>query len=533
MQLVLHAPFGARINRAWGLALRKRFCRHLQLRAAGRGHRRRHRDLARDRSTRSRCEIVFRFLHPRRTVEDVLAQALLDAPMFTARWRWNATRALAVLRFWAGARCRRRSSACARTTCWPRSFPTRSPAGEPRRRSQIPDHPLVNETIHDCLHEAMDLDGAPRSCSARSARGECGSSRVDTPEPSPFSHEILNAKPVRLPGRRAARGAPGARRGDAADAARGSPPAWPGSTARPSREVAAEAWPDVRDADELHDALLELGLLPEELGEGAGWAPLLDGLVAAHRASRLRAGGRTFWIAAERVRLALAAPIGDAGARFLDPPLAPLAAERAAPGPDEVAVRIVRGWVPRLGPLTAESLARRIGLATDGVVQALLALEGDGLVLRGRFLEDVPWSAEAPHFCERTLLSRIHRLTVGRLRKEIEPVSTADLIRFLLRWQHLVPGDAAARRPRAGRARRSAAGLPRRGLCLGVRPARRTARRLPAGAARRALPLRRGRLGSPLGDGARSERRAWGGRRLGPASWTTPPAAGRRRAPPP
>jgi ATP-dependent Lhr-like helicase len=213
-------------------------------------------------------------------------------------------------------------------------------------------------------------------------------------------------------------------------------------------EVSADVWPDVRDAEELHDALLELGLVPEGAGDGAGWTSGFEELVAAGRAARLRVEGRTFWVAAERVGLAGAAPL--AGVRRLEPDLSPLASERFPARPDDAALEIVRGWVPHLGPHTAASLAGRLGLAAEDVAAALLALEAEGRVLRGRFLEHGDASArpepagaraaEAIDFCERTVLARIHRSTVSRLRREIEPVTTADLLRFLLRWQHVAPG---------------------------------------------------------------------------------------------
>jgi ATP-dependent helicase Lhr and Lhr-like helicase len=438
MQLVVHAPLGARTNRALGLALRKRFCRtfdfELQAAATDEGVL-----LSLGPQHSFPLETIFGFV-TEGTVEEVLRQAVLQAPMFGVRWRWAATRALAIPRVWKGKRMPPPLSRMRADDLLAAVFPAQVACQDnaPPGPIEVPDHPLVEEALRDCLTEAMDAPGL-RELLGEVARGEVRLLAVDTREPSPLAHEILGGKPwsylddAPLEERRARMVA--VRRAlpeDAASLARLDPAA--------IEEVSAEVWPDVRDPDELHDALLELGLLPEGAGEGAGWAPLLDALAAAGRASRLRTAGRTFWIAAERTRLALAAPVASPGARLLDPPLSPLRSEPAPSGPDEATVRIVGGWVARIGPFTPGSLAERIGLDVGAVAQALLAVEAEGRVLRGRFLEGAPWSADAPHFCERTVLSRIHRITLGRLRREIEPVTTADLVRFLLRWQHLAPG---------------------------------------------------------------------------------------------
>jgi ATP-dependent Lhr-like helicase len=124
----------------------------------------------------------------------------------------------------------------------------------------------------------------------------------------------------------------------------------------------------------------------------------------------------------------------------LDPELSPLSSEKVPEDDDAAALAVVRGWVPRVGPFTAAGLAARIGLLAERAAAALVRLEGEGLVLRGRFLADAAWSQEAPHWCERSVLARIHRLTLARLRREIEPASAADLLRFLARWQHVAPG---------------------------------------------------------------------------------------------
>jgi ATP-dependent Lhr-like helicase len=432
MQLVLHAPLGARLNRALGLALRKRFCRtfdfELQAAATDEGVL-----LSLGPQHSFPLETIFSFV-TEGTVDEVLRQAVLQAPMFGVRWRWAATRALFIPRVWKGKRLPPALARMRSDDLLAAVFPAQVACQDnaPPGPIEVPDHPLVEEALRDCLTEAMDAPGL-RALLGEVGRGEVRLLAVDTREPSPLAHEILGGKPwsylddAPLEERRARMVA--IRRTlpeDASQLARLDPAA--------IAEVSADVWPDVRDADELHDALLELGLVPEGLGEGAGWAGWLDALVQAGRAARLAAGGRRSWVAAERVGLALAAPLP--GVRHLEPPLAPLAVERLPADAGEAAARIARGWVPHLGPHTAASLGERLGLAEEDAAIALGALEADGLVLRGRFLEDVP----GPHFCERTVLARIHRATLGRLRREIEPVSTADLVRFLLRWQHLAPG---------------------------------------------------------------------------------------------
>jgi ATP-dependent Lhr-like helicase len=200
-------------------------------------------------------------------------------------------------------------------------------------------------------------------------------------------------------------------------------------------EVSSQVWPDVRDPDELHDVLLDLGVLPAR--DGAAWEPFLEALVRDGRAARARRRGGEAWVAAERVGLVTAL---DRDLR-LDPPLAPLASERVPDSAEEAATAALRGWMARLGPTTAALLADRLSLPASLVRDALLQLELQGLVLRGRFLADAPHAADAPHWCERHVLARIHRLTLGRLRREIEPVGVADLIRFLTRWQHALAGQ--------------------------------------------------------------------------------------------
>ena len=433
MQLVLHAPFGARINRAWGLALRKRFCRsfNLELQAAATD------DgivisLAEQHSFP--LEAVFRFLAVP-TVEDVLTQAMLAAPMFTARWRWNGSRALAVLRFSGGRKVpapiqRMRSDDLLAAVFPDQAACPENLSGEIR----IPDHPLVNETIRDCLHEAMDLEGL-RGVIARIQSGEIHTYAVETPEPSPFSHEILNANPFAylddapLEERRA-------RAVQMRRTLRDEMGEVGALDAAAIERVGEEAWPLVRDAEELHDALLTLVLVPAV----PAWEPWFAEIARQRRATTLQGESAVLWVAAERLPAARALL---PGAR-LEPPLT--TGPDARPDVPEwdregAATEVLRGWLESTGPATASELASRLSIDLATIETGLVRLDSEGQSLRGRFRPagmrpngDLEW-------CNRRLLARIHRLTIGRLRREIEPVTSAEFLRFLFRWQHLAPGS--------------------------------------------------------------------------------------------
>jgi len=395
MQLVVHAPFGSRINRGWGLALRKRFCRsfNFELQAAATDN-----GLVLSLSDQHSfpLDIVFEYLNPR-TVKDVLTQALLDAPMFGARWKWNAGRALAVPRFTGGRKVpppiqRMRADDLLASVFPDQAACAENLAGEIR----IPDHPLVNETIDNCLREAMDLDGLIEVLQ-RIEDGSIRTIAVDTPEPSPFCHEILNSNPYAF-----LDGAPlEERRTRAVQLRRVLPSADAASLGAldPAAiaQVASEAWPVVRDADELHDALLSLIMLPPV----AEWREFYGTLQRTGRATVVSLQ----WVATERLdRLA----------------------DTAA---------ILRGWADSIGPFTPAGLAARLALSLEDVNIALAQLESEGQILRGNFTK-----ADAGEFCHRRILARIHHLTLGKLRREIEPVSSADFMRFLCRWQHLSTG---------------------------------------------------------------------------------------------
>ncbi|HSB16235.1 MAG TPA: DEAD/DEAH box helicase [Bryobacteraceae bacterium] len=429
MQLVIHAPFGSRINRAWGLALRKRFCRsfNIELQAAATDN-----GIVISLSEQHSfpLEIVFVFLKPE-NVAYVLTQAMLAAPLFTARWRWNASRALAILRFAGGRKVPPPIQRMRAEDLIAAVFPDQAACAENLDGDiRIPDHPLVTETVRDCLHEAMDVDGL-RAVIAAMESGEIRTLARDTPEPSPFSHEILNTNPYAylddapLEERRAR--AVQVRRTIRADVMDGVGDLDPAAIA----EVAEDSWPSVRDADELHDALLTLVTVPPS----AEWEPHFGALVAAHRATTLETGGRPFWVAAERIDLALAVH-SDGG---LAPWIETVLPSSPIPGTvEECVAAILRGWLESCGPVTAFGLSGRLAMPLDLVTSGLLRLEAEGQVLRGRFTPDLP-NGEL-EWCNRRVLARIHRLTLGKLRREIQPASTSEFMRFLCRWQHILPG---------------------------------------------------------------------------------------------
>jgi ATP-dependent helicase Lhr and Lhr-like helicase len=386
-------------------------------------------------------EIVFEFLRPA-TVEEVLTQALLPAPMFTARWRWNAARALTIPRYSGGRKTPPPLQRMRADDLMAAVFPDQAACPENLSGEvRVPDHPLVRETIANCLHEAMDLSGLQRLLGGLH-EGAIGTVAIDTPEPSPFSHEILNANPYAylddapLEERRAR--AVAMRRTLPEDYAEGAG----ALDSEAIAQVAAEAWPPMRDADELHEALLGFGVMPEEESptsllvsepRPSGSVAFFEQLVADHRATSLRLGERVFWVAAERVELVK--QVYPNGA--FDPALDPPPGVRPTPEtPERCAAEILRGWFECSGPKRAADFERELALPRGLVDQALAQLEAEGQILRGKFTPgagDLEW-------CHRRLLARIHRLTIGRLRREIEPVSTAAFFAFLNRWQHLAPG---------------------------------------------------------------------------------------------
>jgi ATP-dependent Lhr-like helicase len=435
MQLVIHSPFGARLNRAWGLALRKRFCRsfNFELQSAATDD-----AIVLSLGTQHSfpLEEVFRYLNSK-TVREILVQALLDAPMFPIRWRWNASRSLALPRNRGGkkipAPLQRMESENLLAAVFPDQLACLENIAGDR---EVPDHPLVKQTIDDCLTEAMDIDGL-EALLRRIEGGEVRCLARDLPEPSPLAHEILNARPYAFldnaPLEERRTQAVYTRRAGDSPANEGLGILDPAAIDR----VCAEAWPTAANADELHDVLLLLGMLTEEEAKRshANAPELLEILAGQKRAGRFTwkpgAPGR-FWTAAERLPL-VRAVYPDL---TIEPPISPpeSAAQKVWERGDALR-ELVRGRMEVIGPITAPALATFFDLPQTGIDGALLALEAEGFVLRGKFRPD----ATGVERCDRRLLARIHRLTINRLRAEIQPVSMSDFQRFLLAWQHVAP----------------------------------------------------------------------------------------------
>ena len=433
MQLIIHAPFGGRINKAWGLALRKRFCRsfnfELQAAATDNGL---NISLAEQHSFP--LADVFHFLHTA-TVQEVLEQAVLPAPMFGSRWRWDATRSLALPRFRGGQRVPLHIQRLQSDDLLAAVFPDAAACPENLSGDiEIPNHPLIREVMKDVLTEAMDIDGL-RAILGRIQDGAIQCVAVDTPIPSVFSHEILNANPYAY-----LDDAPlEERRARAVELRRTLPESILSEVGRldPAaiEEVQRDAWPDVRDADELHDALQTLCALPGGVGE---WETLFEELVARRRAVRASHGDCTYWVASERVRMFLQ---NFPDARFdPEPPHVDVADVPA----EQALVMLVQGWMSHIGPTTSAELGDRLGLAEAEIEGAMLRLEAGGAVLRGSFRAGAKPPGSQNQWCDRRLLARIHRLTLGRLRREIAPVTAAQFMSWLLKWQHVAPGSQAA-----------------------------------------------------------------------------------------
>jgi ATP-dependent Lhr-like helicase len=404
MQLVVHSPFGSRINRAWGLALRKRFCRkfNFELQAAATED-----NIVLSLTTAHSFELaeVARYLHAD-TVRPLLIQAVLDAPMFATRWRWVAGVALALPRFRGGKKVPPQLARMEAEDLIAAVFPDQLACGENVAGDlEVPDHPLTNQAIADCLYDAMDIEGLERLL----ARIESGDIRVvahDLTQPSPLALEVLSARPYAY-----LDDAPlEERRTQAVMARRWLAPENAAELGRLDPEAIArvrlEAWPDPANSEELHDALLWLGCLNDEeaaaVPEWAGW------LAALARDHRVKCVG-TLWVAAERAPQFQSLSDSDALAEVL------------------------RGRLEGLGPVTQAALAEPLGLDSDDIDAALARLETEGFALRGRFTP----GSNAEEWCDRRLLARIHNYTVRRLRAEIEPVAARDFLRFLFAWQRV------------------------------------------------------------------------------------------------
>jgi ATP-dependent Lhr-like helicase len=425
MQLVLHAPFGTRINRAWGLAMRKRFCRsfdfELQASADDNGV-----VLSLGAQHSFPLEQMYKLV-PSRLAREVLVQAFLAVPFFTSRWRWNVTRALQLKRSQKGQRVPPHLQRMRADDLLSAVFPAQTACKENVVGDiELPDQPLVRQTMDDCLHEAADLEGLVTVLGAIES-GAIEIVGLDTREPSPFAHELLNANPYAflddapLEERRAR--AVTMRRTLSIEALRDLTQLDP----EVITQVKEQAWPLVRDADELHDVLLSLGMLPE--ADGSGWRNYFSVLRASGRATTVERATK-FWVATERWPLVMAIwPEAHACPEVR----VPAGVQRDWPRDDAI-THIVRGRMECVGPTTVASLASTLELDGADVERALLSLENQGSVLRGRFSSQVELE-----WCDRRLLARIHRLTLEGLRRQIAPVAADQFIRFLTHHQHVQP----------------------------------------------------------------------------------------------
>ena len=435
-QMVIHAPFGSRINKAWGLALRKRFCRkfNFELQAAATE------DaiiLSLSTSHSFPLEEVARYLNSS-SARELLIQAMLDAPMFNARWRWAATTALALPRFRGGKKVPPQIQRMIAEDLLSSVFPDSTACAENLVGERVvPDHPLVAQTVHDCLHEAMDIEGFERVLKMLEA-GEIRVTARDTVEPSPLALEVLSAQPYAylddapLEERRTQ--AVMSRRWLDADSASDLGRLDPAAITR----VRDEAWPVARSADELHAVLMQVELLTSEELQRSDWLGFSRELSDAGRATWLHADGCSSFVATERVPMLQSLQPLYATTRF-DPAVRVPAEFAKAWTRDDALVAIARGRLGVLGPVTADALASPLAVSVRHIDAALITLEVEGAIMRGRFSTDAPGGVNRLEWCERRLLARIHRYTVKRLRQEIEPVEPRDFMRFLFEWQHLAP----------------------------------------------------------------------------------------------
>jgi len=483
MQLVIHSPFGGQLNRAWGLALRKRFCLNfdfeLQAAATDEGL-----VISLGEKHSFPLDAIFSFLHSN-SVREVLIQSLLGSPLFLTRWRWNASRALALLRFQNGKKVPLHIQRMRAEDLLTAAFPLATACQDNHIGDiPIPDHPLVQETVRDCLTEAMDIDGLTRLLQ-RMESGKVQCLAVESPAPSPFSHEILNANPYAF-----LDDAPlEERRARAVNMRQSLSPDFNGELGALDPEAIAavveEAWPTVRDSDEFHDALHLLVWVPEE--QGSEWKEFLPTLVDSGHAvvievqQSMGPEGEWVrgWVTSENssilqrlfphVRLVSGLSLDSASLPDLNQHIET----------EEAITLVVRGWLEICGPITSQELSATLHLPEDLVQTALLTLESEGQVLRGQFRSPSKFlpsplrgegqgegkDVENPYtssmskqpdqklklgvrgeiskteWCNRRLLARIHRRTVASLRREIEPVAASDFMRFLFRWQHRAPGS--------------------------------------------------------------------------------------------
>lgn len=452
MQLIIHAPFGGRINKAWGLALRKRFCVgfNLELQAAATDD---GINIALSDQHSFPLADVFLFLN-QATVKEVLEQAALVSPIFTSRWRWDTTRSLSVLRFSGGKKVPPQIQRMRAEDLLACVFPQAAACQDNIVGDiEIPSHPIVDEVMKDVFQEAMDLEGLKKVLSDI-ASGEIKIIAIDTPTPSVFSQEILNANPYAF-----LDDAPlEERRARAVEMRRVLPQNILEEFGQLDPEaidqVVSEAFPDIRDADELHDLLSTLIAIPIDrrdlsLCNFGSWNQRIQGtwndffttLKSSGRVTQATVHGNRYWLAAEANK-AISLIFPDATFDSIVPDFA-----SPYPAKEDAIAALLKGWLMHLGPVTANELALLLSLPIPDIELGLLKLESAGTILRGQFRTQAIDKSAAPiserqtdatiEWCERRLLARIHKLTVGTLRRSIQPVSAAQFFVWLTQWQHV------------------------------------------------------------------------------------------------
>jgi len=432
MHLIVHSPYGSRINRAWGLALRKRFCRkfNFELQAAANEN---SIVLSLGPTHSFPLEEVSQYLHSN-SVRHILIQAMLDAPVFATRWRWNANIALAVPRFRGGKRVPAQFQRSNAEDLVAVVFPDQiacfeNIAGE----REIPDHPLVEQTIHDCLYDNMDIEGL-ESILKGIENNEITVVARDLVSPSPMALEIINARPYAFLDDAPAE----ERRTLAIQQRRHLNPQDANSMdildIKAINRVKQEAWPEASNADEIHDAIVLLGFVTQlELNTFAA-AKQINTLLKEKRVTLITTPDeKSFWVSAER--LSLFHKVFPAAK--LDPEILAVGNFLQKSESVETAlVDIIRSRLEGLGPVSADLLSDPLGISSDRINTCLLSLEGEGFAVRGYFTPQTDFHNQKQEWCDRRLLARIHRYTIKTLRKEIEPVSPAVYMQFLFEWQH-------------------------------------------------------------------------------------------------
>ncbi len=436
MHVVIHSPYGSRLNRGWGLALRKRFCKsfNFELQAAANE----------DSIVISLGSVhsfpldeVFRYLKTS-TVRETLIQAMLDAPMFEVRWRWNATRSLAIQRNRNGKRVPPQFQRMDAEDLVAHVFPDQIACQENiTGKRDVPEHPLVNQTVHDCLTEAMDID------ELESLIDDIENDRLsliakDLREPSPFAQEIINARPYAFlddapfEERRtnAIRNRSWADPAEAKDFSQLDPEA--------IRRVCEEAWPFISNEEELHDALLTANYFTDSELSAQDVEPLVNKLLDAGRIARIKRDANTLWCATENLPR-FRALFGSAAEEVQLPEFLAQQSWQA----EDACREMVRGRLECLGPITTQRLADELGIECPSIERAMITLEVEGFAFQGNFtpvnsLADSA-ASETVEWCERRLLQRIHRYTIDLHRKAIKPVSLETYTEFLMDQHQLQP----------------------------------------------------------------------------------------------